>query len=455
MAFDWADLLARIRLKRVTPVVGQELTRYIGDDADALGMPSGTSLDEYLTQRIVAKELLPATPPLRRLNDIVLHHRDKEVSARAEIRTALDESQLPVPWAIRCIAAVADFDLYVTTTFDSLLERAIQEQRHHRVRKTRRRDFDIYGRVEDYADSGDTNENCVQVYHLLGHYHNRGYALSEADAVEFVHRLQNPAPPRKLLNRLEQSDLLMLGLGYPDWLARMMMRVLVGRRLNLTRDTLEVLADDFTRTNPEAVMFFRHCHAVVVDAANVQDFAIELFQRWSATQQPAAQVDRKQLDTDLDDPPEERPEEGGIFISYCSEDAGAAEKMCAALEGENLATWYDRKQIKSGAKWRPMLHQAIAKSSLFVPLLSRTALKGLGRVYHQEWETAFDRNRAFFATGYRFIHPVIIDDLERTELPDEFASLQVEQFVDGVPSKLFIEGLRLLMREYQARGSRS
>jgi len=52
------------------------------------------------------------------------------------MRTILREATFASPLALRQLAQITDFDLFVTTTFDSFLEQAINAERFHGAQST-------------------------------------------------------------------------------------------------------------------------------------------------------------------------------------------------------------------------------------------------------------------------------------------------------------------------------
>jgi hypothetical protein len=77
-------------------------------------------------------------PPLT-LNDVVVRHlsgRGRREDLYAPIRTIMRETTFAPSPALVKLAQIADFDLYLTTTFDSLLEDALNTARFAGVRST-------------------------------------------------------------------------------------------------------------------------------------------------------------------------------------------------------------------------------------------------------------------------------------------------------------------------------
>ena len=142
----WDDLLNYIEERRVIPIVGPGAAQ--GRDRDRVraccmtgwrrsSPPSSASTPAQLPQ--------PYT-----LNDVVcwfLASRGRREEAYTRLRSILRDANFAPPLALRRLAQITDFNLFVTTTFDPLLEtgdqpRALRRRaidRGHRLRAQPRR----------------------------------------------------------------------------------------------------------------------------------------------------------------------------------------------------------------------------------------------------------------------------------------------------------------------------
>jgi TolB-like protein/Flp pilus assembly protein TadD len=65
---------------------------------------------------------------------------------------------------------------------------------------------------------------------------------------------------------------------------------------------------------------------------------------------------------------------GKVFISYASQDAGAAEKVCAALEAAGLPCWIAPRDVRAGQSYAAAIVEAINSCRMLVLLLSQSAI---------------------------------------------------------------------------------
>jgi hypothetical protein len=78
------------------------------------------------------------------------------------------------------------------------------------------------------------------------------------------------------------------------------------------------------------------------------------------------------------------------YFSATSEDAPAAERLCAALSG--IAVWFDRSELRGGDVWDAAIRQQIRACALFVPIISVNTRARAEGYFRLEWKRAADRS---------------------------------------------------------------
>lgn len=436
--FDWEEFLLLIEDRRVIPVVGKELLVLPMDGREVL-------LDRWLAERL-SVELGTATGELSGglgLAEVAAEYLRLGKPRRkiySRIRSILDHQEpLPVPEPLRLLAEIEDFQLFVSTTFDPLLGRALEA-----VRGVPPTVLSFSPRLEDLLQEVRELET-PHVYHLLGKLSSSpDYAVTDEDTLELLHRLQSePHRPKLLFDELRDQHLLFLGLGFPDWLARFFLRTVANDRL-LSRDTFEVIADSQVHRDQRLALFLKDCQAETYAGSDVAEFVSVLHRRWK---------ERERSGHDRNGPP---MVPGSIFISYARDDAAAADCLRKSLEAEGLEVWLDSTKLKPGQAWNREIKRNIHRCSLFLALLSGTTVKRTEGYFRKEWKWAIDRAEGMSDTR-RFIHPIIIDDgveKEAKEIPEYFWTRQVHPCPEGRPCpdfvNLLIEQVRSL--ELQKKG---
>jgi len=64
-----------------------------------------------------------------------------------------------------------------------------------------------------------------------------------------------------------------------------------------------------------------------------------------------------------------------VFISYASQDAEVAQRICAALRQAGLEVWIDQGELRGGDAWDASIRRQIRECALFIPLISSNTNK--------------------------------------------------------------------------------
>src|SRR6202008_2986924 len=161
------------------------------------------------------------------------------------------------PLALKRLAAITDFDLFVSTTFDSLLEEAVNSVRFAGARSTEVLSY-APNRVTDLPAERERLTRPT-VYHLFGKLSaSPTYVISDEDLLEYMCALQSEhLAPEKLFYELEHNHLLLIGSSLTNWVARLFLRMAKRQRLSAPRDVGEVLADDHISQDEKLVAFLQ------------------------------------------------------------------------------------------------------------------------------------------------------------------------------------------------------
>jgi hypothetical protein len=414
-AFDedtWEDLLNFIEERRVIPIVGPELAVVQTD-----GGPE--NLHRWLARSLAAKLGMSETKdaaPLT-LNSVVVRHLARH-GRREDLYTRIRTT----PDSLLKLAAITDFNLYVSTTFDSLLEDAINTARFGGARNT---DVAAYTPSE-LVDLPGTRAALQRplVYHLLGRLSaSPTYVISDEDVLEFVCALQTAHyMPERLFGELERNHLLILGGGFSDWLTRLFLRLAKRRRLSDPRDSGEVLADSHALDEPGLVFFLQQVSSRTrLFAGDATAFVDELHRRWTARRGAVAPSSHASEASLRFASPGREMSDDAVFISYAREDLAAVQKLKAGLDAAGIVAWFDMDRLASGDDFARKIRGNIARCRFFVPVISANTQRRVEGWFRREWNWAVDRTEGM-VSGTRFILPICIDDtLEKGALvPDAF-----------------------------------
>ena len=444
--FFWDDILAFIEERKVIPIVGAELLR-VPDEA------GGEVLLQGLLARKLAERLhLPADGCLGddALNRVVCRHlerggRREEVYPR--IRSLLKELAPRVPEPLRQLARIRDFSLFVTTTFDSLLEQALDEERHGGAPRTVSLTY-APNRFQDVAP-GAQRAAVPTVFHMLGRISASPYfVITEEDTLEFFTAMQSESKrPNVLFDELKSSHLLLIGNTFPDWLTRFFMRIAKSERLSLQREELEIVADRRVREEPDLILFLRNFsyRTQVFDQGNATDFVCELARR-HAERHPAGAAPTGPASAMAEIKP------GSVFVSYAHQDAPAGRLLRDALEGAGIDVWFDERHLEGGDDFDRQIRRNIRGCSLFLPLVSANTQARHEGYFRLEWSLAAERAQQIAET-IPFILPIAIDPVPRKEalVPERFLQVKWTPMPGGAPTPEFIDRTVRLVRDYRKR----
>ncbi len=94
-----------------------------------------------------------------------------------------------------------------------------------------------------------------------------------------------------------------------------------------------------------------------------------------------------------------------VFLSYASQDAGVARRLCEALAAAGIEVWFDQSVLRGGDAWDATIRRQIKNCALFIPIISRNTHAREEGYFRLEWKLAVDRshlmttNRTFSVAG--------------------------------------------------------
>jgi TolB-like protein/Tfp pilus assembly protein PilF len=144
-----------------------------------------------------------------------------------------------------------------------------------------------------------------------------------------------------------------------------------------------------------------------------------------------------------------------VFLSYTSQDADAARRICDALQAAGLEVWLDQSELRGGDAWDAAIRRQIKACTLFMPVISANTSARVEGYFRLEWKLAIDRSH-LIAAERAFILPVVIDATRDTDalVPDKFREVQWTHCPAGEVSGKFVERVtKLLSPDPPASGS--
>lgn len=396
---EWRVLLREIHNRNVVPIIG---ARAVTVPVEGVDRP----LYEHFAPQLAAELKLPdphgysSTAQVAR--DCIVRQQ-----ARKALRNELGEllEQHPEPGAaLKALASIEDFELYVSSTPDGLLARALQQARP----------FDPATQGFEFTPTGETRSSAPRcdlpregkaplLYQVLGSVRSHDVALWEEDYMEYIYALiAHPQLTEVLRAKLQKSSLLLIGAPSEDWIVRFMMRIARGKRLSDDDSGSHYFADGGAHFSDAMIFFFeRATRATRIIAIEPAAFACELAQRWRARNAEAKGVD---VDAYFTRQSERLPKDA-VFISYAKEDRATVAELGTALERAGVPVWVDKRQLEQGENYDRGLRVAVMDCSFFIALISPRTEVDEERYVHKERRWAEDR----FTEGAVFYLPLLLD----------------------------------------------
>ena len=73
------------------------------------------------------------------------------------------------------------------------------------------------------------------------------------------------------------------------------------------------------------------------------------------------------------------------FLSYASQDAEAAARICEALRAAGVDVWHDQSALRGGDAWDAQIKKQIHGCSLFIPVISAHTNERSEGYFRREW----------------------------------------------------------------------
>jgi Flp pilus assembly protein TadD len=116
---------------------------------------------------------------------------------------------------------------------------------------------------------------------------------------------------------------------------------------------------------------------------------------------------------------------GAVFLSYASQDAEVAKRICEALRTAGIEVWFDQSELRGGDAWDAKIRRQIKECTLFVPVISANTQAREEGYFRLEWLLAVERSR-LRADDAHFLFPLVIDGTSEAaaRVPDRFREVQ-------------------------------
>jgi adenylate cyclase len=135
-----------------------------------------------------------------------------------------------------------------------------------------------------------------------------------------------------------------------------------------------------------------------------------------------------------------------VFLSYASQDAEAAQRICEALRLSGIEVWFDQSELRGGDAWDLKIRQQIRDCALFIPIISAHTTARPEGYFRLEWSIAEQRSH-MIARNKAFIIPVCVDATPESvpDLPESFQRVQWTRLAAGATPAAFCQRIATLL----------
>jgi len=137
-----------------------------------------------------------------------------------------------------------------------------------------------------------------------------------------------------------------------------------------------------------------------------------------------------------------------VFLSYASQDAEAAKRICEALRRAGIEVWFDQSELVGGDQWDAKIRGKISSCALFIPVISANTQARREGYFRIEWKLAAQRTHAM-SDDTAFLLPIVIDDTKDVvaKVPAEFKNVQWTRLAAGETPPAFCARVQKLLSE--------
>jgi len=135
-----------------------------------------------------------------------------------------------------------------------------------------------------------------------------------------------------------------------------------------------------------------------------------------------------------------------VFLSYASQDAEPARRICEALRAAGIEVWFDQSELRGGDAWDLNIRRQIRECALFIPIISAQTTSRPEGYFRLEWAVAEQRTQ-MIARNKAFIIPVCVDATPDSvpDLPESFQRVQWTRLPDGTTPPAFCQRIATLL----------
>jgi hypothetical protein len=436
-----------IAKENVVPVVGEDLLFYSDESKNNVYSELADRYADYNDLKLLNNQCKDLSSTVRSHPEF----KENPYDIYQDIGEIFEDWDPEIPNSLIQLAKIKHFNLFVSTSFDNLLEKAINQERFNGKKLTKVLSYSPKGIPSDRQVTEALASGDPVIFQLFGNYKNPlQFALTEGDKVEYMHALQSSEySPKRMLAELQERPLLLLGNKFPDWLARSFLRMTRKTPLDHKDVPKQYFADTVAPGNTDLKSFLRsfttNTEFVEKQGGPIQ-FIHDLSVKWQDKflKQSTELLEPINNNDDYNKP----MPKNAVFISYCSEDGKEAIALSKELKAANIEVWMDIEQLRAGDKYERKIERYINTCSVFIPMISTTSELRTEGFFRREWNWALNRLPSFTGAGRQFILPIALGNIDpySAKVPVAFKECQFYKHPADGSFLEFIKRVELIYR---------
>lgn len=404
---NWESFFDNLTAGQIVPVIGNDLILVKDEEKNDTPVP----LYSYLAREWTRK--LDITYEGQTLGELALTYPGNDIyktthSIFIKMGEAKDRFDLE---PLEKLAAIDNFNFFVSTTLDGLLVKALYNKR--KLKKNQVKVINYSQRHPSFhVLHEDKEEPKVTVFNLLGSFGNPiPPAFNDEEMLEhflllFKNYKNSIAYTLEdyFFEKVSNKILLFVGCDFPDWFMRFIIRIISNQRyLDRSSSFSDYIIWNEIGKFPKLNTFLKQFKKKIyppkdVPDGNVRVFIDELYERWT-------EVEKQ--------PPKYK---GTVFLSYSNPDQSEARKLKKILQQSGIkSVWIDIEDKEAG-EHQVVIKENLKKCRVFVPMISNNALNNIeGYMWKAECDLIQARLKVESAQNKPNIIPIILDKTKDTD----------------------------------------
>lgn len=308
------------------------------------------------------------------------------------------------------------FNVVLTTTFDGYLETAMRTIWGDKLRIVNIDDkssLDAFRHALTECRNGRRYHEPT-LFYLFGKAvpdESRKYVRTDDDAIQIIEKWILMPREDPIMNYIRNKKLLALGCKFDDWYFRFFWYVLKREISKFREGQVAFMLNEDDQSDKRLRRFLEHSR--IYQHPDARTFMSEMTASLLSFQKLIVK----------------KRSYGGVFISYCSKDVVQAEQVFFMLTKQGYPVWMDTGSLMGGDDFDKEIENAIAKSTVFIPVLTPHIASDLkaertDNYYNKEWRIASQYGRL----GEKIILPLAIDGYDlRSSYHKVFESIVLQQ----------------------------